>query len=75
MKKFLKYWEIIAFLITLTGSIIVGAAKFANRLDKDEDSIKDSQEWVADHDQAIVDLNNRIIKLEEDQRLQERHHD
>ena len=71
IKWFTKYWLILSVCFTIISSLVTWSMHLKSRIDMDEDILKDTKEWVADHEDDLQQLHDDILKLKEDQRLRE----
>jgi hypothetical protein len=71
--KFLnKYWIILSICATVVSSLVTWGFHLKGRIDKDEDTLGDTSEWAANHEDSIQQLHDDMLKLQEDQRLREK---
>ena len=71
LKWMTKYWLIISVCVTIISSLATWSLHLKSRIDKDEDILNDTKQWVSDHDDDLKALHDDVLKLKEDQRLRE----
>jgi hypothetical protein len=63
--KFLnKYWLILSLCATIVSSLVTWGIHLKGRIDADEDTIKDTTDWVASHEDDIQKLHDKVVRLE-----------
>jgi hypothetical protein len=62
--KFLgKYWTILSIVFTILSSVVTGGWWLYNRIDKLNDTVNETNQWVQTHDDSINDLHDDVLRL------------
>lgn len=75
MEKFLKligkYWFIISVVFSVLSTVATGGWWLYGKIDKLNDTVNATNQWVQDHDDDLKIQHDDILKLKEDERLRE----
>lgn len=67
MKKLIKwitkYWVILSVCATVISSLATWSMHLKNKIDGTIDTVNDTKDWVASHDDAINQLHDDVIRL------------
>jgi hypothetical protein len=71
MKFLTKYWMFLSIGFTLLSSLVTGGWWLYGKIDKLNDTVNATNQWVQSHDDSINELHDDVTKLKEDERLRE----
>lgn len=71
VKWLTKYWAIISIVLTIISSVITGGWYLYGKIDKLNDTVNATNQWVSDHDDDLKVQHDDLLKLKEDERLRE----
>jgi hypothetical protein len=66
-----KHWFVISAVFTVLSSVVTGGWWLYGKIDKLNDTVNDTQQWVQDHQDTINQHDHDLIILKEDERLRE----
>jgi hypothetical protein len=67
-----KHWKILSVCATLVSSLATWTMHLKSRIDTVVDTVNDTKDWVAAHDEDLQQLHEDVLRLKEDQRLREK---
>jgi hypothetical protein len=59
-----KHWKILSVCATLVSSLATWTMHLKSRIDTVVDTVNDTKDWVASHDDDIQALHDKVIRLE-----------